>query len=253
MKPLQPSLVIVYFLILGLLAACAPAAPAASPAPTALPTQTATPIPLPIPTAIPLSVEEASELLLEATKTNDLANVVTALEQGADIETKEPLGAMTPLIIASTNGSTEIATYLIEMGADVNATNKQGVTPLIGAALNGHADLVALLAPHTTNLDQLSGMRYKENALHLAARDGHTAVIAALLEAGADINALEGTRSTALMYAAYNGHLEAVELLIQQGADLNLSDQGGQTALYWANRRNQSDIAALISAAGGTE
>jgi uncharacterized protein len=200
-----------------------------------------------------LSVEEASALLLEATQNNDLAGVVNALEQGADIDTREPLEDLTPLIIASVKGFTEIATHLIEMGADVNATSKQGVTPLMGAAMNGHADLVTLLATKNTNLDQLSEMQYSENALHLASRNGHTAVIEALLKAGADVNALEGTHSTALMYAAYYGHLDAVELLIQQGAELNVRDNGGHTALYWAERTKMPEVTALISAAGGTE
>ena len=74
-----------------------------------------------------------------------------------------------------------------------------------------------------------------------------------MLKAGADVNALEGTHSTALMYAAYFGRLEAADILIKQGADLNVRDQGGHTALYWAKSTNHSDIAALISAAGGTE
>src|SRR3990172_2133253 len=114
----------------------------------------ATPVPLPTQTAIPLSVEEAANLLLESVKNNDLTGVVTALEQGAGIDTREPLQDMTPLIIASTNGFTEIASHLIETGADVNAISRQGITPLMGAALNGHADLVALLAAKTTNVDQ---------------------------------------------------------------------------------------------------
>ncbi len=216
----------------------------------------ATPIPLPTQTAIPRSVEEveaASNLLLDATKNNDLAGVIAALEQGAEIDTGESFQDMTPLIIASINGYAEIATHLMEKGADVNAVSRQGITPLIGAAMNGHTDLVTLLATKSTNLDQLSTMRYKENALHLAARNGHTAAIDALLKAGADVNALEGTHSTALMYAAYNGRLEASELLIKQGTDLNIRDDGGHTALYWAKSTNHSDIAALISAAGGVE
>jgi ankyrin repeat protein len=200
-----------------------------------------------------LSVEEASTLLLESTMDNDLAGVTRALKQGADVDTTEPLESLTPLIIASTKGYTEIATHLIEAGADVNATSKQGVTPLMGAAMNGHADLVTLLATKNTNLDQLSEMQYSENALHLAARNGHTAVIEALLKAGADVNALEGTHSTALMYAAYRGHLDAVELLIKQGAELNVRDNGGHTALYWAERAKIPEVTALISAAGGTE
>jgi ankyrin repeat protein len=218
--------------------------------PIPLPTQTVTPIPSPTQTAIPLSVEEA---LIKATKKNDMAGVIAALEQGADIETREPLLRMTPLIIASTHGYTEIAMHLMEKGADVNATGKQGINPLIAAAMNGHADMVALLAAQNINVDQLSGLQYKENALHLAARNGYTEVIEELLKAGADVNALEGTNSTALMYAAYNGHLETVELLLKEGAELNVRDEGGYTALYWANRQNHTDIAALISAAGGTE
>jgi ankyrin repeat protein len=200
-----------------------------------------------------LSVEEASALLVESAREDDLAGVTRALEQGADIETTEPIGGLTPLIIASNNGFTEIAAYLIDAGADVNAKSTQGITPLMAAAMNGHTDLVALLATKTTNLDQLSEMRYNENALHLASRNGHTAVIEALLGAGADVNALEGTHSTALMYAAYNGHLESVELLINQGAELNIRDDGEHTALYWATIQNHTDIAALIAAAGGTE
>jgi ankyrin repeat protein len=246
----------------------------------------ATPVPLPTQTAIPLSAEEASQLLLDAAKSDDLAGVTAALEQGADVDTKGPAQEMTPLIIASTRGSTEVATYLIEQGADVNATseqgmtaligaalkgsteiatlllekgadvdaaNNQGVTPLMGAAQNGHANVVTLLAANGANLDQLSEMQYKENALHLASRNGHTAVVEALLKAGADVDAMEDTHSTALMYAAYNGRLETVQLLIDQGCDVNVRDDGKKTALYWANLQSYEDIAALISAAGGTE
>src|SRR5687767_2040939 len=91
----------------------------------------AMPIPLPTQTAIPRSAEEvekASQLLLEAAKNDDLAGVVAALEQGADIDTRESFQDMTPLIIASTRGSMEIAKHLIETGADVNAMSKIGVT-----------------------------------------------------------------------------------------------------------------------------
>jgi ankyrin repeat protein len=233
-----------------------------------------------------LSVEEASALLIEATRDGDLAGVTRALKQGADIETTEPIGGLTPLIIAANNGFTEIAAHLIDAGADVNATSEQGMTPLIGAALkgyteiatlllergadvdaansqgvtpliaaaqNGHVDVVTLLAANHANLDQLSKTQYKQNALHLAAKFGHTAVIEALLKAGADVNALEGSNSTALMYASYNGHLEAVDLLIKHGIELNVRDNGGKTALYMANQQNHPDIAALISTAGGTE
>jgi ankyrin repeat protein len=112
--------------------------------------------------------------------------------------------------------------------------------------MNGHADLIPLLATKNANLDQLSKMQYRENALHLAARNGHTAVIEALLKAGADINALEGSHSTALMYAAYYGRIDVVKILLEHGADTTIQDQGGHIAAYWAKTRGFTEIAQLI-------
>lgn len=51
----------------------------------------------------------------------------------------------TPLHIAAKKNQMEIATTLLEYGADTNATTRQGISPLHLAAQEGNVDMVTLL------------------------------------------------------------------------------------------------------------
>ena len=61
-------------------------------------------------------------------------------------------------------------------------------------------------------------------ALVAAAHYGHTRIVRALIEAGAEIDEGDGNSSTALNWAAYNGHRDVVELLLDAGADTSIPD-----------------------------
>ncbi|PVH76897.1 ankyrin, partial [Cadophora sp. DSE1049] len=58
-------------------------------------------------------------------------------------------------------------------------------------------------------------------ALHYASAQGHAEVIGILLEAGADIDAVDEDGWTALHVAADCGHIDVLMLLVNDGADLN--------------------------------
>ena len=90
-----------------------------------------------------------------------------------------------------------------------------------------------------------------EKALRLAARNGDTNQIRALLKRGVDINAVhEESGQTALMYAAANGNKEAVELLLKNGANINQDDKKGYSALAWAVANGKTDMVNLLIARG---
>ena len=65
----------------------------------------------------------------DAAKTGDLAGVQAELDKGADVNAKNESG-VTPLLWAAWKGHKEVAELLIANGADVNAKNEDGETPL---------------------------------------------------------------------------------------------------------------------------
>ncbi len=93
------------------------------------------------------------------------------------------------------------------------------------------------------NFSGLVGEMGGLTALLYAVREGHTTVVLALLEAGADINqASTGDGTSPLLMAAFNGHYDLLLELLGRGADPRLAADNGATPLYvvlntqWAPR-----------------
>ncbi|XP_046983213.1 ankyrin repeat domain-containing protein 65-like [Schistocerca americana] len=70
--------------------------------------------------------------------------------------------------------------------------------------------------------------------LIIAASQGQTGQVRALLDAGSPVNATHASGDTALHEAVVNGHEETVKCLIDAGADVNVRDSDGMTPLHWA-------------------
>lgn len=86
-----------------------------------------------------------------------------------------------------------------------------------------------------------------ETGLMLAAQGGHVEVMKLLIDAGAELNARQSRRWTALMYAAERSRDGAVALLLARGADTTLKNEGGDTAAALAAQRNDFAIARQIN------
>ena len=82
--------------------------------------------------------------------------------------------------------------------------------------------------------------------LHSAVAGGSTPVVQALLEVGADPNALQQLGFTPLMGAAAAGKLELVDLLLLRGALPDLTSENGQTAFNLALERGHQEIAKRV-------
>ena len=64
-----------------------------------------------------------------------------------------------------------------------------------------------------------------KHSTSLAAQKGHVDVVKVLIQNGADVNAVEEYKETALHTAALNGHVDVAKVLIQNGADVNAVNQ----------------------------
>lgn len=83
-----------------------------------------------------------------------------------------------------------------------------------------------------------------------AANDGGLAQIAALLEAGTDVNEANKKGTTPLHFAADNGHVEAVRTLLDRQANVNARTQVGLTPLMVAARSGHPGVVRLLLEAG---
>ena len=135
----------------------------------------------------------------EAASWQDAAVVGRLLELGADPNAEGLLGRPLHLVVRGSPMTPDLVLALTGAGADVNATNRNGDTPLHTAAWHGRSD------------------------------DNETT---ALLEAGADVDARNGDGETPLHRAVAGGSPVQVDALLRAGADANARTPGGDTPLH---------------------
>jgi cytohesin len=135
---------------------------------------------------------------------------------------------------------------LLKRGANPNAKNEHGWTPLHRAAYRGHADVARLLLEHGADANAKSKDSFIPTPLHLAAAMGHVDVTKLLLEHGADANAKNKDGFTPLHFAANKGHAEVARLLLEYGADANAKNKDGFTPLHFAAAFGYAVVARLL-------
>ena len=90
-------------------------------------------------------------------------------------------------------------------------------------------------------------------ALILAAQNGHAEVAKQLLDKGAAADARNNDGWTALMVAAANGHVEVAKQLLDKGAAVDVRNNDGWTALMYAVGTRHADVVALLKDHGAKE
>ena len=159
------------------------------------------------------------------------------------------------LIEAAKDGKTELVSLLIDAGADINAVDEDGDTPLNWAASNGHSECVKLLLAAPGIDVNKTNEYYGGTPLNRAAFNGRSECVKLLLAApGINVNKADMHGNTPLYWAAYKGHSACVKLLLATpGIDVNKADKYGWTPLFWAADNGHSECVKLLLAAPGID
>ena len=167
------------------------------------------------------------------------------LAKGADANAVDKDGE-TPLYAATSEfrGHKRVAELLIAKGANVNATNKDGRTPLHEVAQRGNKGFVELLLAKGANVK--AGDKKDWTPLHAAAGRGHKDVAELLIATGANVHAKDKWGGTPLHAAAGHGHKGVAELLIAKGANVNATNKSGTTPLRFAIQEGRKVTAELL-------
>jgi ankyrin repeat protein len=160
------------------------------------------------------------------------------------------LGGVRPLNRAAWDGNLAMVRALVEHGADVNAGSFDGRTPLCDAAL-GNADdeqealaLVGFLLGAGANLNPSK----KGGSIPLSCAKGGP-IAKMLLDAGADVDAVDDTGTSALLSATMLDDVEKVRVLLKAGARTDFRTQDGFTALDIAVGNENRELQQMLSRA----
>jgi uncharacterized protein len=203
-----------------------------------------------------------------AAQAGNAAAVGALLDRGANVNARENVKGETALMIAAAYGRADVIRALTAKGADVNITTKvmdlaafnkeeqerfaqfqqqqaaQGAgrggrggaaEPAQGQGRRGYNPNAKPGIERQYNYTELVAYWGGMTALHLAARQGETEAVKALLEAGAPIDQKAiGDSSTPLIVATINGQFDLAKFLLDQGANPDAAQHNGVTPLYAA-------------------
>ncbi|MBN3296933.1 ANK1 protein, partial [Amia calva] len=156
----------------------------------------------------------------------------------------------TPLHMASRAGHTDVAQFLLQNKAQVDAKAKDDQTPLHCAARMGHKELVKLLLEHKANPN--SATTAGHTPLHIAAREGHAATTRILLDGEALQTRMTKKGFTPLHVASKYGKVDVAELLLERGANPNAAGKNGLSPLHVAVHHNNLELVKLLVSKGGS-
>lgn len=208
-----------------------------------------------------------SSPLAEAVKVANAGLVKMLLDAGSNAEVPNQED-QTALMLAARAGSVDVADLLVRHGANVNAKEKwRGQTALMWAADAGSAAMTRFLIAHKADVNaralandwptQMTGEprnQYRPTGgltpLLYAARSGCKDCVAALLDAGADVNHPNPDGVTPLMVAMDNFAFDTAKLLFERGANPHVWDWWGRTPLYVAIDMNTYSLDAYAERTG---
>lgn len=206
--------------------------------------------------------------------------IEAALKDKLDVNARGKDGR-TALHMAAAAGKMEAVELILMAKAEPNVKDGQGRLAVQLASFADHPEIVrrlvagksdvpdvftAAIVGDTARLGELlkgKGELVKDrnedgsSPLHVAAREGHEGAIRLLLDAGADVNAIEAPREgerwlewwTPLHFAVLGGKSKAAKILLERRADVNAADKSKLTPLHYAAWAGDVEMVKVLLAA----
>ncbi|XP_010892434.1 NF-kappa-B inhibitor epsilon [Esox lucius] len=154
----------------------------------------------------------------------------------------------TPLHLAVITHQPRLVETLLLAGADPGALDRNGQTAVHLCCEHGQQACLSVILSHNFISSCLEVRNYEGlTPLHLAVQGRHKELARMLLDAGADINAMDiKSGRSPLIHAVENNYIDMVDFLIENDCNVNGQSYSGNTALHSACGRGQVDTVRLL-------
>ncbi|MBU1220563.1 ankyrin repeat domain-containing protein [Myxococcota bacterium] len=166
--------------------------------------------------------------------------LVMLLKNNQNIQMEDIFG-FTPFARAAMSGHRDLLPFL---GNLTDTPDKNGSTPLMWACARHHSDVISYLLKVGGNIDHrnLFGM----TALSECALRGYTHLCQVLLENGAIIDIPDNHLQTPLHKALWKQYPETAYYLLDSGADADFADENGFTPIMWASKWGFEEVVKIL-------
>jgi ankyrin repeat protein len=195
----------------------------------------------------PLPLSAVEKELFQAIRNDDADAVRRCLSLGANVNATDALG-ITPIKTAIALNRTDAVRAFLDAGYD---DSQEGSPALVYAVVQNRLEIVRELLKSMVKKGTAGKVVNKIDKngytpLMYAIDRSHVAVAQQLLSAGADVNAPDKEGHTPLMMAVAVSKADMVEMLLKAGADTNAVSSGRETAMSIARRRNKQVVVSLL-------
>lgn len=154
-----------------------------------------------------------------------------------------------PLHSACYAGRKNIIEFLLKQGADINAKDARGKTPIMFARSKNIGINSMFMRPEKIKKNDpvemikfilAKGGKIKNVLLFEAVKNGHIKTVLFLLEKGVPIDSRDEKGMTSLMLTGKNKHKDLYDILVKKGAKIDLKDKDGKTAKAYLEDKQYS-------------
>ena len=189
--------------------------------------------------------------LFAAVMRGDATAIARLVAQGADVAARDAHGR-TPLHVAAHAGQQNAMRALVAAGADPNALENDRYDIVTIAAVANDLPTLRLALELGASARNVTS-RYDGTALIAAAHLGHVEIVRELIRAGAPLDHVNNLGWTAEIDSIVLGdggprHRATLAALVDAGANINLPDRSGSTPLQLARGRGYREMVALLEA-----
>ncbi len=148
---------------------------------------------------------------------------------------------LTPIEVAILSKNKDLATFLIQKGADVNK-DAQGNTLLYLAVQNKDKEMVLLLLENGVDVNKDA---QGNTPLHLAVQNSDKEMALLLLENGVDVN-VQNRKGKSALHFDFVLKTDLLDKVLALGGDVNLADIDGNKPYHLAKRFSNPDVLAKL-------